>query len=144
MSILFSYDYFGFRLKGSRMIKEWLNKVINSHNKRIGRIQFVFVSDDRLLDMNRQFLNHDYFTDIITFDYCEKGLICGEIYISVDRVRENADSMKIDFYDEMLRVLAHGVLHLIGFKDGNPAQKRLMREAEDKALSLRVLPLLAN
>jgi len=126
------------------MIKEWLNKVINSHNKRIGRIQFVFVSDDRLLDMNRQFLNHDYFTDIITFDYCEKGLICGEIYISVDRVRENADSMKIDFYDEMLRVLAHGVLHLIGFKDGNPAQKRLMREAEDKALSLRVLPLLAN
>jgi rRNA maturation RNase YbeY len=140
MAVHFAYDGVRFRLKGSRGLKNWLTSVVNSHNKRLGRVHFVFVSDERLLEINQLFLNHDYYTDIITFDYCDHDLISGEIYISVDRVLENSDSMNIVFDEEILRVLAHGVLHLVGFKDETIA----MRGAEDKAVSLRHSSLLVK
>lgn len=144
MAVRFAYDGVRFRLKESQGLKNWLSSVVTSHNKRLGRILFVFVSDVRLLQINQLFLNHDYYTDIITFDYCDQDLISGEIYISVDRVLENSASMNVLFEEELLRVLAHGVLHLVGFKDGKPEETIVMREAEDKAVSLRHSFLLAK
>lgn len=144
MIIEFKYENVRFRLKGIRKIRHWLTSVVSAHNKNIERLQFTFITDDGLLVINQRFLRHDYYTDIITFDYCEADLISGEIYISVDRVKDNSISLNLDFNLELLRVMAHGVLHLVGFKDRTPAQRIKMRGAEDKAISLWVDLLLSN
>lgn len=113
------------------VIKKWLKNAIENEQCYLVRIVFNFVNDEELLGMNRRFLNHDYYTDIITFDYSEQKNISGEIFISTDRVKENAKQNHISFEEELLRVMIHGVLHLCGYKDKTPAQQRLMREKED-------------
>jgi rRNA maturation RNase YbeY len=119
---------------GNRMaLKGFLEKQMKKEGIRIECLQYVFCSDKYLLDINKQFLNHDYYTDIISFDLSEtKGVLIGDIYISVDRVKENAKTMKTKQTNELLRVIFHGALHFCGYKDKKTADAKLMRAMEDK------------
>ena len=109
----------------------WIKNVITSEGKVLGDISFIFCSDDYLLEVNRKYLGHDYYTDIITFDYVNDLIMSGDIFISLDRVRENAGEFKTTFGDELNRILVHGVLHLLGYKDKSKKDKNLMTEKED-------------
>lgn len=119
---------------GNRVaLKAFLEKQLKKEGIRIECLQYVFCSDKYLLDINKQFLNHDYYTDIISFDLSEtKGVLIGDIYISVDRVKENAKTMKTTQVNELLRVIFHGALHFCEYKDKKPADAKLMRSMEDK------------
>jgi probable rRNA maturation factor len=125
-----------FSLNNESEIKKWIIKILKKENKQAGNISFLFCTDKYLLEINRQFLKHDYYTDIITFDYTEKETIEGEIFISIDRVRENALIYKQPLQQELLRTIIHGILHLCGFKDKTPADKKRMRLKENEALNL--------
>jgi probable rRNA maturation factor len=111
--------------------KTFIKHLINSENKKTGDVNFIFCSDDYLLEVNKQYLNHDYYTDIITFDYCDGNLVSGDVFISVDRVLENSKNQKVNFNNEFYRVLFHGVLHLCGYKDKKKLDKKLMTSKED-------------
>ena len=113
-----------------------INSVVNE-SKRVGKLSFIFCTDEYLLEKNIQFLDHDTYTDIITFDYCELDIISGDIFVSVERVTENANAFGVDFEDELDRVLIHGVLHLAGYQDKRKEEVNTMREKEDFYLSLR-------
>jgi rRNA maturation RNase YbeY len=117
-------------------VREWLKCLIKASEKKTGDILIVFCSDVFLLEINQKYLNHNTLTDIITFDYSEKDVIHGELYISTDRVKENAQKHKVSEDDEFLRVMAHGVLHLLGFKDKSKADKIEMRAREEYALTI--------
>lgn len=125
-----------FALHDKKPIRKWITQVIVDHEKEVGEIVFVFCTDEYLLNVNKEFLKHDYYTDIITFDYSKPRIISGEIYISIPRVRENAKTYKVQFVDELHRVIIHGILHLLGYKDKSRAQEKEMRKAEDKCLAL--------
>ncbi len=125
-----------FHVKQIRKTKNWIKELIQSHHKELGEINYIFQSDDELLELNKSALQHDYFTDIITFDYCEEDVISGDLFISIDRVKENALNFAVPFEQELRRVMAHGVLHLLGFKDKTELDSKKMRSAEDKALDL--------
>ena len=131
-----------FVLKQKRLKKQWIEQIITSYTHQLKQVDFIFCSDSYLLNINQQFLNHNTFTDIITFDYCEKQkdsktyLIAGEIYISIERVKENAIGFSTSFENELNRVLSHGILHLCGLKDKKPEEKILMRNKEDEALQM--------
>lgn len=112
-----------------------LSNVVKTELKELGDISIIFVSDQYLLEMNQKYLNHDYFTDIITFDYCEHNIISGDLFISVDRVKENADSFNVDELAEIHRVMIHGVLHLCGYKDKTEEEEKNMRLLENKYLN---------
>jgi len=115
----------------------WLKEIANSHHKNILEINYIFCSDDYLLNVNREYLNHDYYTDIITFDNSEdKEHLESDIFISLDRVKDNASQLQKTFENELLRVMAHGLLHLCGFKDKSEADAANMREQEDSSLLL--------
>ena len=114
-----------------RKITSWIKETIISEGQTLGDISFIFCSDDYLLDVNKQYLNHDYFTDIITFDYVENNVISGDIFISCDRVKENASDFKTGFENELSRIIIHGVLHLLGYKDKSKKDKLLMTQKED-------------
>lgn len=116
----------------------WLSDLCVTHGKELGDLSLVFCSDDYLLDMNRTHLEHDYYTDIITFDYCEGLVVSGDLFVSVDRVRENATVFGVMFHVELYRVVAHGVLHLLGFKDKSEKDELEMRRQEEMALSMIV------
>lgn len=105
----------------------WLTKVCSQENKKLAEVSLIFTSDDYLLNINQRYLNHDYYTDIITFDYSEDDFISGDLFISIDRVRDNASINQVDFYNELNRVIVHGVLHLCGYKDKLPTEEVLMR-----------------
>ena len=126
-----------FRLPHPRKTIAWIKRVVSSENSLLGALNYIFCSDRYLLEINQQFLNHDTYTDIITFGMGDKGHIEGEIYISIPRVRENARSQGVAFHDELDRVIIHGVLHLLGYSDKTPRKKALMRKKEDACLSLR-------
>lgn len=127
-----------FSFKGRRENNAWLKAVAESEVKRLGSINIIFCSDNYILDVNRRYLNHDYFTDIITFDYCEGNVISGDLFISIDTVRDNAEFYKADSFDnELQRVMVHGVLHLIGYDDHTPEDQALMREKENYYLDFR-------
>ncbi len=118
-------------------IREFVETLFEQENMKLTIINYIFCSDDYLLQINKSFLQHDFYTDIITFNLSEnKNSIIGEIYISVDRVKENALEQKTAFQNEMLRVIFHGALHLCGYKDKSPAEKKKMTLAEDKYLKL--------
>ena len=119
-----------------RKITSWIKETIAAENKTPGEISFIFCSDNYLLKINKQYLDHDYFTDIITFDYVENNIISGDIFISCDRVKENAGEYKTGFENELSRIIIHGVLHLLGFKDKNKTDKLLMTQKEDFYLNL--------
>lgn len=116
----------------------WLSDLCVAEDKVLGEISVVFCSDEYLLQVNREHLDHDYYTDIITFDYSEGEIVSGDLFISVDRVRDNAEEFKEMFHVELNRVVAHGVLHLIGYGDKTPDEEIVMREKEDMALRLIV------
>ena len=125
-----------FQLIDKTRYSQWISELIKQQGKNLGEISYIFCSDDYLHKLNLAHLNHDTLTDIITFDYTHAGIISGDLFISVDRVKENAASFQVDFLLEMKRVMAHGVLHLIGFNDKTTAEKKVMRKEEDKAISL--------
>jgi rRNA maturation RNase YbeY len=123
-------------LKDRRILKTTLAALFKKEKKKLAELHYIFVSDDRLLEINRQFLQHDFYTDIITFPLSEPGQpISGEIYISVDRVRENAREFGGTVKEELLRVIFHGALHLCGYKDKTTPQQREMRQLEEKYLA---------
>ena len=114
--------------------KKWIVHCIEERKKNVGDINFIFCSDSYLIELNRKHLQHDYYTDIITFDYCEGDILSGDIYISVDRVLENSEDLELLFDTELHRVMIHGILHLLGLKDATEIEKRQMRSSEDKCL----------
>ena len=122
-----------FELKEVKDYTDWISRVLASENAEPGNLTFVFCDDDYLLNINQRFLNHDDYTDIITFDYSEDGIISGDIFISLERVRENAGRFKQSFKKELLRVMAHGLLHLLGYNDKTINEVEVMRfKEEDK------------
>jgi rRNA maturation RNase YbeY len=118
-------------------LQSWFLSVIQRFNKQQGDITIVFCSDPYILEMNRSHLNHDYFTDIITFDYCEGDLVSGDLFISLDTVSSNSIELGTSFIDEIHRVCVHGLLHLLGFKDKTAEDEKEMRRQEDIMLSIR-------
>ncbi len=116
--------------------RSWIATVAQQFGKKVGELTFIFCSDDYLLSINKQFLAHDYFTDIITFDYGTEDTIAGDIYISIDRVQDNASKFLVDKNLELQRVVIHGVLHLCGLKDKSENDQKNMRKAEEDALLL--------
>lgn len=127
-----------YKLKHKRLLSNWINQVVHLENSNfsIGNINVVLCDDEYVLDINKQFLNHNYYTDIITFDYCEDTLISGDLMISIDTVKSNAKEYDVPFIEELYRVIAHGVLHLLGYKDSTENEKSEMRVAENNALIL--------
>jgi len=124
-----------FTLDRKREIKKWLTNIITEKGKSPGQIDFIFCSDEYIWEINREHLNHDYYTDIITFDYSEdEKLISGDIFISIDSVSENAKELNIALRNEVERVMVHGVLHLLGYVDATEEEKLLMRSKEDEFL----------
>jgi probable rRNA maturation factor len=123
-------------LKNKKNIRTWLDNACKKEKKKIGIIDFNFCSDKHLLGINIKYLNHDFYTDIITFDFSEQSIISGDIYISLERVKENAKLHGVTYSNELMRVLIHGVLHLCGYKDKTRKESALMREKEDHYLSL--------
>lgn len=117
-----------------RECNAWIKSVASGYGKKVGDIAYIFCSDNKILEVNNQYLGHNYYTDIITFDYTEKDVIGGDIFISVETVKSNADELGIPFDTELHRILIHGILHLCGFKDKNPIDKAEMTRQEDAAL----------
>ncbi|MBR6346833.1 MAG: rRNA maturation RNase YbeY [Bacteroidales bacterium] len=128
-----------FVFKDRRLNNRWLKLVAESEIRRLGDISIIFCSDRKILEINLEYLQHDYYTDIITFDYCEGETLSGDLFISVDSVKENASYYGVKFSDELNRVIVHGILHLIGYDDHTEKQKKQMREKENYYLSLREL-----
>lgn len=116
----------------------WFSNVCALEDKELGDVNVIFCSDEHLLVMNREHLDHDYYTDIITFDYTVGPVVSGDLFISVDRVADNADDLDVTFIDELNRVCVHGLLHLCGYKDKSADDEKLMRAKEDEMLGLRV------
>lgn len=119
----------------------WIKDIASKHGKTIGEIAYVFCDDAKILEVNRQYLGHDYYTDIITFDYCEDDKLSGDIFISIDTVKSNSVTYGTDYYDELTRVIIHGILHLCGYKDKSDDESKAMRALEDAAVAALPKPL---
>lgn len=115
----------------------WVKRVAAAHGKKVGEIGYLFCNDEKILEVNREFLQHDYYTDIITFDYCEDNVLNGDLVISLDTVRTNAEQQHTTYEEELHRVIIHGILHLCGINDKGPGERELMETEENKALALR-------
>ena len=131
-----------FNLKNKRIISRWLRNIVSKRGISIGQLNYIFCSDSYLLDINKRFLGHDYYTDVISFDYSSDfelqygtNSLSGDIYISIDSVQYNAETYKVAFEKELYRVMVHGLLHLLGFDDMTPELQKEMRAEEDKALN---------
>jgi probable rRNA maturation factor len=134
LSIRFYYDGVKYRLRESKRIKELLVEVIRENLKTPGDLKFIISDNESVLEINRKFLNHDYYTDVIAFDYSDKKRVNGEVYISIDTVRENSINYKVSLRNELLRVIIHATLHLCGFNDKDEGQRNIMRNEENKWL----------
>lgn len=117
-------------------IRNWVKKVAELHSKRLGPVSYIFCDDNKILEVNKQFLQHDYYTDIITFDYTEGDKISGDLFISLDTVRTNAEQFGQDYNTELHRVIIHGILHLCGINDKGPGEREIMEAEENKALEI--------
>lgn len=134
---MINYNYeLDFGLENEELFSEWIERVIQSEGKILGEISYIFCDDDYLLDINQQYLQHDTLTDIISFDYTEGDVISGDIFISVDRVQDNADDFNTTFIEELKRVMIHGVLHYCGYKDKSESDEILMRTKEDEKIKM--------
>ncbi len=135
--ITYQTEETSFRLGSRRLTSRWIKEIVSQAEMRLGDLSVVFCSDPYILEVNKQYLGHDYYTDIITFDYCEGDVLSGDLIISVDTVRANAKEYGAASFDEELhRVIIHGVLHLIGFDDHSPEDQAEMRRQENAALAL--------
>ena len=135
ISFLYEKDELKFSL-AEEEYQSWIRKAIMEEGKKPGSLSYFFCCDSYLLNVNQHYLNHDTYTDIITFDYVSGNLISGDILISVERVRENAEKFQVPFEQEMKRVMIHGILHLLGYTDQNPQEQTVMRKKEDYFLTL--------
>ena len=117
-------------------VSNWIRKVAETYGKKTGDISYIFCSDEKILEVNRQYLQHDYYTDIITFDYCEGNRISGDLFISLDTVRTNAEQFGATYETELHRVIIHGILHLCGINDKGPGEREIMEAAENRALDM--------
>ena len=135
MPIRFFYDDVKFRLRRSKMLKDYLSSKIEVDKYSVGDIIYIFVSDATMLEINKQYLQHDYFTDIVTFDYNNLNTVNGEIYISIDTVMSNSLIYNVSFKSELFRVIVHGILHLTGFDDTSEMDKIIMRSEEDNRIN---------
>lgn len=115
----------------------WIHTIVGDHKKELGELSYVFCSDDYLLEMNKEYLSHDYYTDIITFNYNEGNSLSGDLFISYDRIIDNASNLNVSVMDELCRVMIHGVLHLVGFNDKTDEEQELMTKEENKSLAKR-------
>lgn len=115
----------------------WIRRVAATYGKKVGEVGYMFVNDEKILEVNREYLGHDYFTDIITFDYDEGDVINGDLVISLDTVKTNAEKFKKTYDEELHRVIIHGILHLCGINDKGPGEREIMEDAENKALAMR-------
>ena len=135
--INFHYEDIDFSVDEPNLFHEWLTEIISLNNVALDVINYIFCSDDYLLNINRTYLNHDYYTDIISFPYRESPEpIQGDVFISVDRVRENANINQVDFENELLRVMSHGLLHFIGYTNKSEEEQAIMRKKEDEMMAL--------
>ena len=138
------YQMISFQAEGVKMPKikkrettRWIKAVAASYGKTVGDIGYLFVDDEKILEVNNEYLGHDYYTDIITFDYDEGDVINGDLVLSLDTIRSNAELFGKPYEEELFRVIIHGILHLCGLNDKGPGERELMEAAEDKALALR-------
>jgi rRNA maturation RNase YbeY len=136
VKVNFHYDIEKFRLRDSRIIKKIVNRIVTDARLKPGIIDVIVTTDEKLYEINREFLGHDYYTDIITFNYNEAGTVNGEIYISAERVKDNAIKFNVPSGSEMRRVIFHGLLHLCGYDDSTEGEKRKMSEMEEMYLAL--------
>lgn len=120
-----------------RNTSAWIKAVAASYGRKVGEIGYLFVDDEKILEVNREYLGHDYYTDVITFDYDEDDIVSGDIVISLDTVRSNAELFGKSYEDELYRVIIHGILHLCGINDKGPGEREIMEAAENKALAMR-------
>ena len=132
---MIDFQYINTDKISTKDISNWLKEVTTKEGKEIGELVYVFCNDDYLIEKNIQFLKHDTLTDVISFDYCNEGIISGDILISTERVKENALKYEVDFFTELHRVMVHGLLHLLGYKDKTERESNLMRKKENYYLS---------
>ncbi len=123
-------------LKKRTILKQWIKTIVENNKKEVGEISYIFCSDEQLLEINKEFLNHDYYTDIITFDYSEGDIVSGDLFISIERIKDNAKILKNSYQEELHRVIIHGILHLLGYKDKTELESENMRKLEDECLSI--------
>lgn len=131
MPVKFFNEDYSYRLKSKKFIRDWIDKTIQNEGCQEGDINFIFTSDKYLLSVNKKYLNHNYYTDIITFNYCNENTINGDIFISIETVKNNSRRFGVNMTEELHRVIIHGVLHLIGYDDQKDSQKTIMREKEN-------------
>lgn len=136
MAISFQADNVKLPVIKKREISKWIKTVALKYGKTTDEISYIFCDDEKILEINKEYLKHDYYTDIISFDYSEGEKISGDIFISIDTVKSNSQMYTTDYQDELYRVIIHGVLHLCGLDDSSEAEQKIMREAEDNALKL--------
>lgn len=137
--IMITYNSEGVRMPKikKRDTSAWIKAVAASYGRKVGEIGYLFVDDEKILEVNREYLGHDYYTDVITFDYDEDDTVSGDIVISLDTVRSNAQLFEKTYEDELYRVIIHGILHLCGINDKGPGEREIMEAAENKALAMR-------
>lgn len=134
MPVRFFSENINFTIPQKLLLKRWINQIIENSQNKTGEVNIIFTSDTYLLEINKKYLNHNYFTDIITFNYNEGLVISGDIYISIETVRNNANLYSVAFLNELHRVIIHGLLHLLGYNDYTETEVVLMRKMEDNAL----------
>ena len=137
--IMITYNSEGVRMPKikKRDTSAWIKAVAASYGRKVGEIGYLFVDDEKILEVNREYLGHDYYTDVITFDYDEDETVIGDIVISLDTVRSNAQLFGKTYEEELYRVIIHGILHLCGINDKGPGEREIMEAAENKALAMR-------
>ena len=133
--ISFNYET-EFTLENETLFSDWISRVILSENKKEGDINYVFCDDEYILEINKQYLDHDYYTDIISFDYSVGNELHGDVFVSVERVKENATDFDVTFDEELKRVIIHGILHYIGYKDKSEEEELLMRQKENEKIAM--------
>lgn len=137
MAITYQIDGIKMPAIKKRETTEWIKAVAATYGKRIGDVAYIFCSDEKILEVNRQYLQHDYYTDIITFDYCVGDRLSGDLFISLETVATNAEQFKASYEEELNRTIIHGILHLCGINDKAPGEREVMEAAENKALAMR-------
>ena len=136
MNIEFHTDQVSFPAIDVRKVTSWIERVAAGYGKRVGEVHYIFCSDERILEVNREFLRHDYYTDHIGFDYSVDDILSGDLFLSLDTIRSNAEQLGEQYGRELHRIIIHGILHLVGFKDKTSSERREMEAAEDAALEM--------